>query len=185
MVALTAGRASPRIADIGTGTGCIAIALAAEMPGARVAASDVSAAALTLARENVALHGLEKRVELLEGDLAAPYLARGLGGAFDVVVSNPPYVADHEMATLSREVREHDPWRALRGGEDGLCVVRRLVAEARALAAPGGFLVVEMGEGQSHAVGEAAGRNGWHDVRTIVDGAGIERVAVFQRESDG
>ena len=105
--------AAPAIADIGTGTGCIAIALATELPGARLYASDISRDALELAARNLAAHGLAQRVQLLEGDLAEPFLKQGLAGRLDAVVCNPPYVAESDKPALQPEVRDYEPEAAL------------------------------------------------------------------------
>lgn len=182
-LSLLADRTKPVIADLGTGTGCIAIALARELPEATIVASDLSADAPALAAENVAAQHLDDRIRLLEGDLAAPLLADGLGGCFDLVACNPPYIADSEMETLPPEVRDHDPRIALSGGPDGLDVTRRLVQECPALLKPGGFLVIEMGKGQAASVTELFNRAGWCDVKTHLDTAGIERVIAAARDA--
>ena len=168
----------PAFADVGTGTGCVAVALAAAREDASVVASDISADALALAGENLALNGLADRVLLLKGDLAAPFLERGLADRFDVVVSNPPYVADAEMADLQPEVREHDPEIALRGGPDGLDILRRLARDAPRLLKPGGWLVMEIGHRQADAVRSTLANEGWSAVQFRTDGAGIARIVV-------
>jgi release factor glutamine methyltransferase len=178
----TALRVAPgarRVLDVGTGSGVIAAALARGWPAARVWASDVSADALAVARVNLARHA--PGVALVRGDLLAPFGA----GAFDVVVSNPPYVADGELAGLAPEVRDHEPRVALAAGPDGLAALRALVADAPRVLAPGGWLVVEMGAGQAARVrrsAEATGR--YAAVEVWRDLAGIERVLVA-REGRG
>jgi release factor glutamine methyltransferase len=141
-----------RIADVGTGTGCIAITLARQLPSATLLATDVAAEALDLARRNAERHGVADRVELVEGDLLEPLLAAG--DAFDVVCSNPPYIADDEWndGRVDRAVREHVPERATRGGPDGLDFIRPLIAGAAATLRPGGLLAVEIGHAQRDAV---------------------------------
>jgi len=130
-----------RILDIGTGSGCIAIACAVAFPEAQVDAVDVSDDALAVARRNVAKHGVGERVRLLRGDVYEP-----LGAArYDLIVANPPYVSDEEMQALPAEYL-HEPDLALRAGADGLDVVRRILAGARAHLAPGGALFVEVGD---------------------------------------
>src|SRR5204862_148586 len=123
--------ASPRIADVGTGTGALAIALARELPAARVVATDVSKAALAVALSNIREHGFAERVELRQGDLVEPLRS---GPLFDAIVANLPYVTREEWDALEPEVRDHEPSSALIGGEDGLDLVRDLIAQAPVLA---------------------------------------------------
>ena len=130
-----------RILDIGTGSGCIAIACAKAFPAACVDAVELSPDALAVARRNVARHGVGERLELLQGDVFEPVGRR----RYDLVVSNPPYVSDDEMAALPHEYR-HEPDVALRAGDDGLDVVRRILEGASAHLEQGGALVVEVGD---------------------------------------
>ncbi len=138
-----------RIADIGTGSGAILLALLTELPNARGIGTDISAEALATAEENAQRLGLAGRAAFVRCDYAA-----ALAGALDLVAANPPYIATADIAGLDRDVREHDPRRALDGGPDGLDAYRTLVPQAARLLAPGGALVVEVGRGQSAAVGE-------------------------------
>lgn len=171
------------LADIGAGTGCIAVALAAELPNARLYASDISREALDLAAENLRLNGVERRVRLLEGDLTEPFRTVGLIGQFDLVVSNPPYIPDAEIPALQPEVREHDPARALAGGPDGLRLIERLLTDVPALLRLDGHFVFEIGAGEAEAVQDMIRRTGaWRAVRVHRDGAGIERVLAIQKE---
>jgi release factor glutamine methyltransferase len=173
--ALRLAPAARRILDVGTGSGAVAAALARERPAARVWASDVSLDALAVARLNLARHA--PAVGLVAGDLLAPFG----GGRFDLVVSNPPYVADAELARLAPEVRAHEPRLALAAGEDGLAVLRALVAAAPRVLTPGGWLVMEMGAGQGSALRaavEATGR--WPRIEVVRDHAGIERVLAVE-----
>jgi release factor glutamine methyltransferase len=136
-----------RIADIGTGSGAILLALLSELPEACGVGTDISVAALRTASINAARLGLAPRVLFVACDYAAT-----LSGPFDLMVSNPPYVRSAEIADLAVEVRDHDPRRALDGGADGLDAYRALVPQAARLLAPGGALVVEVGHGQSKEV---------------------------------
>ena len=135
--------------DACTGSGCVAIAIAHDRPEARGVATDISGAALEVARRNAARHGVEERVRLVEGDLLAP-----ADDVYDLIVSNPPYVRDGDRASLPPEVRDREPATALFAGPDGLDLVRRLVAEAPAKLKPGGLLIFEFGFRQDQAVEE-------------------------------
>jgi release factor glutamine methyltransferase len=164
------GRERPAVLDVGTGSGAIALALKDEMPEARVFACDVSADALDVARANAARLGLD--VELIESDL----LERVPGDAFQLVVSNPPYIAESEMATLQPEVAEHEPRIATVAGVDGLEIYRRLLPQAAERLAGGGHLVLECGAGQVPALAAELVRIGYADVGVDRDLSGIERV---------
>lgn len=141
--------AAGRFLDVGTGSGAIAVTLAAEMPGTRGVAVDLSAGALAVARENARRAGVADRLLFVRGDL---FSALKTGGAFDVVVSNPPYIPEAEWKALPPEVRDFEPPEALRAGPDGLSVIRRLVASAGAHLKAGGELWCEIGEAQGEAV---------------------------------
>ncbi len=141
--------AQPVALDFGTGSGCLAIALAAKCPTALVHALDISEAALALARENAVRHGLEGRVQFHLGN---GFAALPAGLQIDLVVANPPYIASNEIASLQPEVRDHDPRLALDGGGDGLDFYRRLAAESRAWLAPGGRIMLEFGDGQAEQI---------------------------------
>jgi release factor glutamine methyltransferase len=135
--------------DFGTGSGCLAIALAAQCPGAQVHAADISEEALRVARENAALNNLGDKIQFHSGDGFAA-LPRGL--PFDLIVSNPPYVPSAEIEALAPEVRDHDPRLALDGGADGLDVYRRLAAEAANHLRPAGRILLESGDGQAEQI---------------------------------
>jgi release factor glutamine methyltransferase len=167
-VALRRAPAAARIADIGTGSGAVALALAKERPGAEIVATDASEDALAVARANAEALGLP--VRLLAGDLLAP-----LAGPFDLIVSNPPYVPTGDLAGLPPEVRR-EPRSALDGGRDGLDVLRRLLAGAPPLLAPGGVLAVEHGFDQGETVRALFAGAGFEAVETARDLAGHERV---------
>jgi release factor glutamine methyltransferase len=151
---------SPLILDLCTGSGCIAVAMAKEVPGARIFALDISGPALRVAGENAAVHDVAYRIEFLEGDLFAPLKGRCLEASFDLILSNPPYVSGDELKRLKPEVRHFEPTMALYGGEDGLHFIRRIVNGAPDYLKPGGALILEIGYGQSE------------DVRIILEGSG-------------
>jgi release factor glutamine methyltransferase len=161
------------VADVGTGSGCIAVALAVERPALRLVASDVSAAALAVARANARRHGAGGRIAFVQTDLVPT-------NDVDLVVSNPPYLARRDGASLPPEVRDYEPHVALFGGEDGLDVYRRLVADARGSIASGGSLIVEVGYDQADAVATLAAAAGWRRAEVRRDLQGIERVLVLQ-----
>ena len=167
----------PRILDVGTGSGVIAVTLALELPGARVFATEVSAAALEVAMENARRLGAGERIEFRRGDLVAPFA----GERFDLVVSNPPYVPTGEIAGLSPEVRDHEPRVALDGGADGLELYRRLAACVDEVLVERGWLAVEIGFGQGDAVRRMFSQSGSTAVEVERDLAGIERVVVVRR----
>jgi release factor glutamine methyltransferase len=133
-----------RIADLGTGSGAILLALLSELPAAQGFGTDISEDALQTAGANAARAGLANRATFIACDYAS-----GLSGAFDLIVSNPPYVRTADIDGLATEVRNHDPLAALDGGADGLDAYRALIPQAAGLLAPGGWLVVEAGQGQS------------------------------------
>jgi release factor glutamine methyltransferase len=141
---------SPHVLDIGTGSGCVAIVLAKHHKSARLTAVEVSAPALELASANAKRHGLADRVTFLEGDLFGPVN----GHAFDVILSNPPYIADAEFAALDPGVRDFEPRSALAGGPDGLAFYRRIAAESAGHLSPGGTVMVEIGATQGPTVRE-------------------------------
>jgi release factor glutamine methyltransferase len=169
-----AGRESAlHIADVGTGSGAIAVALAHALPQARITALDISAAALAVAQENADSHGVSDRIRLSESDL----LAADTGERFDIIVSNPPYVADHEE--LEAQVRDYEPASALFAGPEGLDIYRRLIPQAQVALKPGGWLLLEIGHGQRDALDRLL--SGWASVSFIADLQGIPRVACAQR----
>ena len=149
---------NPAVFDFGTGTGCIAVTLAVKCPPARVCAGDVSSAALTLARENAVRHAVAERMRFIESD---GFDALPTAESFDLIVSNPPYIATDEIATLQLEVRDHDPHAALDGGADGLGFYRRLAEQGGARLNPDGRLMVEFGDGQAAAIAEIFSRENW------------------------
>ena len=177
LVEAVAKRKPQRIVEVGTGSGCIAIALAKKLPEAEITALDVSVEALTVARGNASLHQAEKNIRFLESDLLQA-LPDSFGA--EAVVSNPPYIADGELVKLPKEVRDFEPVRALAAGEDGLKVIRRLVMNARRILSPSGFVALEIGDGQRAAVEEIFGQQGHVVVEVLKDLQGHERVIVAQ-----
>jgi release factor glutamine methyltransferase len=194
-----------RIADVGTGSGCLAVALARELPHAEIFATDISAAAIEVARRNAGRHGVSDRIHFLQCDLlaallpesssiearhAVPALQAPDGPAvtshesrlFDLIVSNPPYVARNEAATLPREVREHEPETALFGGPTGIEIYARLIEQAGSLLRAGGILVLELGYGAAESVRAIVSAQPlWSNVTITDDLAGIPRVLAAER----
>jgi release factor glutamine methyltransferase len=169
---------APRIVDIGTGSGAIAVALAHKLPHAQITAIDLSALALKIARKNAERNGVDLR--FLEGDLLVPVAAE----KFDFVVSNPPYVPESDRETLSVEVRDYEPGLALFAGDDGLEVYRRLIPAAYDALTPNGFLILEIGYRQSPAIAELLARTGFQQIEFVPDLQGIPRVACAQRQGN-
>jgi len=166
-------------ADIGTGSGCIAIALAKELPQAQIYATDISAGALELARRNATKHEVSERVRFVCCDLLEGIAAQTRG--FDLVASNPPYVARGEERHLPREVREHEPHEALFSGASGAEIYPRLITQAGERLRTGGLLVVEVGYGAAEPVRGKLDESVWTDIRVTQDLAGIPRVISAER----
>jgi release factor glutamine methyltransferase len=164
------------VADVGSGTGCIGLTLAAERPEVRVYAIDVAEAPLAFTRQNVDALGLKERVAVLRGSLLAPVPA---ARPIDWVVSNPPYIPTADIAALEPEVRDQEPRVALDGGADGLDVYRSLLAAAAGRARVG--VALEVGFGQAEAVGALVAEAGFPDVRTHADLGGVQRVVIGLR----
>ena len=167
----------PAILDLCTGSGCIAIALAKNLPTSQVVAADVSAAAVAVAKENAAAVGVAERMTFLQGDLVEPVRGLNPPRRFQVIVANPPYIPTGQIANLEPTVRDHEPRLALDGGPDGLAVHRRIVAESREFLEPGGLLALEIQFDQgveAQAVPLAAG--GYlENIRQVRDAAGQAR----------
>lgn len=178
-----------RIADVGTGSGCIAIALAHELPAAHIVATDISAAAQEIARRNAARHNVAERIEFIECNFLEALLHQSpvtghQSPPFDLIASNPPYIARRESATLPREVRNHEPESALYGGETGTELYAPLVAQAAKLLKPGGILVLELGYNSEENVSRLLAMPEWTDLMLTNDLAGIARVASARRRRD-
>jgi release factor glutamine methyltransferase len=165
------------IADCGTGSGCIALALASELPKAHIAATDLSLPALQTAKANAAR--LNLRVTLACADLLSAFP----DACFDLVVSNPPYIALSDAPTLAREVRDHEPAMALFAGPNAAAVYRRLIPESARTVRPGGWVILELGYNVADAVRELLTSPEWHPPDTDRDLAGIERVIYARRAS--
>jgi release factor glutamine methyltransferase len=165
------------ILDLGTGSGAILVTLLAELPVARGTGTDVCIAALDVARRNALRHGVAERARFVSADWC-----QGLEGRFDLIVANPPYIPSGDLDGLSREVRDHDPLRALDGGPDGLDAYRAIAAGAGPLLAPDGLLALEIGAGQHGPVAEVFAGHGWRPAPTSAarrDLAGHIRVLAF------
>ncbi|HYN08399.1 MAG TPA: peptide chain release factor N(5)-glutamine methyltransferase [Vicinamibacterales bacterium] len=160
-----------RAVDVGTGSGCLAITLALEAPASRIVATDVSPAALDVARSNARDLGVPDRIEFRIASLADDFPA-----AFDLIVANPPYVPEADRASLSPEVREYEPAGALFAGPDGLDVIRALVPSAAAALRPHGVLMMEIGDGQADAVVHLMRMAGFSQIRLVADLQSIPRV---------
>ena len=193
------------IIDVGTGSGCIAVALAKELPAARFSATDISAAALAVARRNASRHAVSERIQFVECNLlmrgTASDAAASVGGVkhaaplpgehlaadekfpsqFDLIVSNPPYIGRNERSSLMREVREHEPEIALYGGQEGYEIYADLIAQAAQHLKPAGLLVLELGHNGLPAVQPLLDPPGWRNVGITNDLAGIPRVIAAER----
>jgi release factor glutamine methyltransferase len=177
-----------RIVDMGTGSGCIAIALAQELPNAKILATDISTAALEIARRNASRHGVDSRIDFIECNLMDALQHQSPTNShpsphFDLIASNPPYIGRQEAATLPREVREHEPEEALFGGETGTEIYAPLIAQAAELLKPGGILVLEIGHNSAEHVSRMLDVPAWTSVAITDDLAGIPRVASAHRHS--
>ncbi len=168
-IELAAALAEPAVLDVGTGSGALAIAIASEVPAARVTACDLSPAALELAGQNAARAGV--RIELVVSDLLAAFAGR----RFDLIVANLPYIPAADLATLEPEVAEWEPQLATVGGERGDELVEALAGTAAAHLAAGGWLAMECGPGQPQAVAETLAAAGFREIRRFADLAGVER----------
>jgi release factor glutamine methyltransferase len=167
----------PRLVDVGTGSGAIAIAFAHDWSHAAVTAIDASEAALDVAHRNAERLGFANKIRFLQGDLLSPVA----GEQFDIVVSNPPYVPEVDRPTLSVEVRDYEPGLALFAGNDGLEIYRRLIPQSFACLVSGGFIALEIGYGQSAAIADLLGATGFQNIEFTPDLQGIPRVALAQR----
>ncbi len=168
-----------RLLDLGTGSGCLLVALLRELPGAWGVGADASAGAVALARRNARAHGVGDRSAFVVADWGAP-----MAGRFHAILCNPPYVADGEIAQLAPEIARHEPRSALSGGADGLACYRRLAPEIARLLAPTGFAAVEIGAGMGDAVSALFGASGLTETGRARDLAGRERCVLFSAAAD-
>lgn len=172
---LARGIPRPKIVDVGTGSGCVALALASELPQAEIHASEISEPALEIARANAARLGFDARVTFHQADLLTGMAVSG----FDIVAANPPYVGDSEEDKVQLEVRKFEPRAAVFAGPEGLDVIRRLVPQARAILKPGGWMAMEIGFSMETKV--RALLAGWQELRTVPDLQGIPRVIAARK----
>lgn len=174
---------SPRIVDLGTGSGAILVSLAHYLPESRGVGIDISSGAADVARRNVAKHDLQDRLAVLEGSWAEPLLP-DKAGEVDLVVSNPPYIADEDMEDLPRHVRE-EPDRALAAGSDGLRSYRELIPQSAELLREGGLLALEIGHDQGEEILSLLSSDGfWQDVELKQDGGGRDRIIFARLKSE-
>lgn len=169
-----------RILDIGTGSGVIACSLAKLFPGSRVTAVDICQEALAIAKMNAHRLGLLDRIHLVVGDLF-----QGVEGQFHAIISNPPYVPDRELLSLPPEIAKYEPRLALAAGEDGLAVIRKIVAAAPKYMEPRGVLAIEIGRDQGDRVAELLDSSGYSQVRRVRDYSGNERVVMGWVDAGG
>jgi len=177
---LTEVSAPRHVADIGTGSGCLAVTLAKHLPGVRVTAVDISRKALRVAKKNAVQNGVAGKIRFVHGDLLAPLRASAF---LNAVVANLPYVARKDFSTLAPELR-YEPRRALAGGPDGLSLIRRLIPQAMEKLKPTGWLFLEVGHGQSRKVRAELRRAGFEDVAIKTDMAGIERFLAARKPKE-
>ena len=172
------------LADIGTGSGCLAITLAGLYSNARILAVDFSGAALEVARLNAARYAPAQRIEFLEGDLCGPLISMELKEKMDLLISNPPYIPSPEIGLLQAEVQSYEPRIALDGGRDGLDYFRRILIEGFDCLRPGGHFVLEMGNHQANPISDMALHGGWQVVRIKPDQQSIPRVILLRKPED-
>ncbi|MEX2214455.1 MAG: peptide chain release factor N(5)-glutamine methyltransferase [Phycisphaeraceae bacterium] len=172
----TPGYRSPLIADVCTGSGIIAIALAKHLPGCHVIATDISDEALAIAKENAQAHGVTQHIDFHQGNLLEPLGVQRVR----YLVSNPPYISDAEWAQVEPNVKDYEPERALRGGADGLQLIRPLIAQAKRFIEPPGQLVLEIAASQKEAVLALAQEAGLENAHVLADHEGLPRVLVAE-----
>lgn len=172
----TADIGNPVILEVGTGSGCIAVTLSCEKPGAKVFAADISGGAISLARANADRHCARSGTFFVLGSLTEPFRDE----SFDVLVSNPPYIPEAEFANLSPDVRDYEPPSSLVGGKDGLYFIRKIISGAKSVLKPGGWCLLEIGVGQSPEVTKLFEEAGFRNISCIRDINNIERLVRAQ-----
>ena len=170
-----------KIADFGTGSGCILLSLLQEAPDLYGVGIDKSAEALQIARQNAEALGLSKRCKLLLADWFAPDFADKIGDKFQLIISNPPYIPDSDIAALDTEVKDYDPYLALSGGQDGLNSYRKIAEIAPLLLEKYGYIVFEIGIGQAEDVKNIFMKSGFDHIKTVPDLADIDRCLIFRK----
>lgn len=171
------------ILDLACGTGCVGIALAANLPQASIAASDISDQAISLAKENVLMHNMITRFRFFTGQMFDA--VRGESILYDAVVCNPPYIIEDDLMTLEKQIRDFEPKQALVSGEDGLDFIRQMIADAPEVVVPGGFLIFEIGIEQAEDVHRLIETNdSLQHIETVKDYSGIDRVVVARRRTE-
>ncbi len=172
-----------RILDLCTGSGCIAVALARELPQAQILATDASAQAVSVARGNARRHGVADRIRFFEGDLFGPLEELDIRGQVDIIASNPPYIPSGDFGSLQPEVRDYEPGMALLAGPEGIEVHRRIIQEAPDFLSRRGSLIMEMGMGQAEALSRLIRENSeYASIEVLKDLAGIDRVIVAKKK---
>jgi release factor glutamine methyltransferase len=183
-ITLLRSETRPVILDVGTGSGCLAISLAVNLPQAMIFASDKSVAALHIARLNAMRHGVSRQILWMAGDLLAHLLSKNLAGKVTAIIANLPYISHEEWDHLSPDVKDFEPRLALDGGPDGLDVYRRLLEEAPRVMSSEGFMIMEVGRGQADLLcRELSGTEAFNILKVRPDLHGIPRVVSVQRRS--
>lgn len=170
-----------RVLDLGTGSGCLLLSLLKEKPSARGVGVDASPQALEVARQNAQNLGVSPRVTWLQADWFAPDFLKQVGNGFDIIVSNPPYIPDADIAELAPEVRGHDPYLALSGGRSGYDSYAQIAEHAPFLLQKGGYILLEAGIGQAQHISELFAAQGLQPVSIVPDLAGIDRCVILKK----
>ena len=184
LIGETSSQGAPSVLEIGTGSGAISIALAKERKDLSIVATDISGEALLLARENALLADVLSRIQFIQGDLFAPLRRLGKREPFDLILSNPPYISRSEIRDLAREVKDFEPIVALDGGEEGLDFYRKILSAAPSYLKKGGWLLMEVGQGQGEKISERIMTEGqFHRPELVQDFSGIGRVVKAQKRA--